>query len=200
MNNVKSYDKIVDKWEENRRNRGIDPIIVSFSEMLPENSKILDIGCGTGYPTDSYLVECGHTVVGVDPSVKMIEKAKSLRLKNAAFYELGLFEYESGDKFDAVIAFDSLFHLEFEKQKDIYAKVGELLKKGGLFLFTHGIKAGSITGEMFGENFYYSALDKAELLICLKNANFEILRFDEDYKDNVTGERDLLAVLKFRGE
>ncbi|MBR1868250.1 MAG: class I SAM-dependent methyltransferase [Clostridia bacterium] len=176
MNNVESYDKIVDKWEENRRNRGIDPIIVSFSEMLPENSKILDIGCGTGYPTDSYLVECGHTVVGVDPSVKMIEKAKSLRLKNAAFYEFGLFEYESGDKFDAVIAFDSLFHPEFEKQKDIYAKVGELLKKGGLFLFTHGIKAGSITGEMFGENFYYSALDKAELLICLKNANFEILR------------------------
>ena len=196
MDNAKSYNLIADAWDANRRGRGLDPILIEFEKYLPDHALILDVGCGTGFPIDCYLTKQGHTVIGIDPAEKMIAKAKSLGLPNASFYQTDLLNYQSDVMFDAVVAFDSLFHIEHDKQKEIYPIIGSMLKPGGLFLFTHGLEDGSVVGDMFGQKFYSAALDKESLLQCLKEAGFEIIWFYEHYKEKITGDRDLLALVK----
>lgn len=197
--NTGSYDRIAEQWDAVRRKRPVDPCIEALAEMLPAGARILDVGCGTGWPIDVYLDGRGLSVTGIDPSGNMLARAQALGLSRAEFRHAGLFEYEADEAFDAVIAFDSLFHIPLELQERIYPRISGFLKKGGLFLFTHGLRTGDVSGEMFGEPFYYSALDEDRLLACLEKASLEVLRFCKDYEDPVTGTRDLLALTRKRG-
>ena len=194
--NTDSYNKIADLWDANRRKRAIDPIVVRFSGMLQKGARVLDIGCGTGYPIDQFLCEKGFSVTGIDPSEKMLQKAIGLSLSNAKFCFSDLFSFETDADFDAAIAFDSIFHIDLQNQNKIYQKISGLLKPGGLFLFTHGREKGTVEGDMFGERFVYSALDEEEVIRILKSENFEIIEKYKNYSDPVTGTRDLIVIAR----
>ena len=194
--NTKSYDKIADQWDKVRRMRPVDPIVVRFAGMLQKAAHILDIGCGTGYPIDQFLCENGFSVTGIDPSENMLKKAIQLSLPNSEFIKTDLFSFETDQTFDAVIAFDSIFHIDLQDQRCIYPKVSSLLKPGGLFLFTHGRETGTVSGTMFGEEFVYGALDEEEVRNILKSENLGIVEIQKDYKDPVTGTRDLIVICK----
>ena len=194
--NIRSYNAIAEKWERNRRERGLDPCIEALAEMIPPCGNILDIGCGTGYPIDTYLSEKGFPVTGIDPSEEMIRIASRQGLKKAEFRQCGLFEYEAAAPFDAVVAFDSLFHIPPDCQEEICPKVAGMLKPGGLFLFTHGRVTGSVAGTMFGESFSYHALDEDRLLQCLHENGLTPIWFFRDYEAPVTGKRDLLVLAR----
>ena len=196
IDNVRSYGRIAEMWDRNRRERGIDPAVADWSKMLPHDAAILDIGCGSGYPIDVFLSGRGFTVTGIDPSKEMIGLANRLELDGASFQACGLFEFEPDAPFDAVIAFDSLFHIDLDSQPAIYPKVASWLKPGGLFLFTHGKKTGTVSGKMFGESFLYGALDADRLRGCLGEIGLEPIWFYEDYEAPVTGQRDLLVLAR----
>lgn len=196
VDNIRSYNAIAEKWDWNRRKRGLDPCIQAVAEIIPSFRDILDVGCGTGYPIDVYLSEKGFSVTGIDPSEEMIRIASRMNLKGAAFHRCGLFEFESDTLFDAVIAFDSLFHIALERQEAIYPKIAGMLKPGGLFLFTHGRVTDSVTGTMFGESFSYHALDEDRLLKCLHENDLTPIWFFKDYEAPVTGKRDLLVLAR----
>ena len=196
--NISSYNKIADWWDETRRAKPIDPCIVMLADKLPVNASVLDIGCGSGSPIDVFLVSKQFRVTGIDPSEKMLKKAISLRLGMACYYCTDLFGFETSESYDAVIAFDSLFHIPFDLQKNIYPTVSTFLNRNGLFLFTHGKKSGTVHGMMHGESFSYSALDKEMLKNELNNSGFDIVEFHEDYQDPITGTRDVLILAKKR--
>ena len=163
---------------------------------LPAGASVLDIGCGTGYPIDWYLCSKGFAVTGIDPAERMLEKAVGMELPGAKFFHTDLFAFETSERFDAAVAFDSLFHIPLERQKDIYGKVAGLLKPGALFLFSHGKQTGSVSGNMFGQPFASSALDAEALKTCLFEAGFSLVRFQENYAHPVTGTRDLIVIAK----
>lgn len=191
-----AYDRICETWDDARRKRPVDKCIVDYADKLKKGSHILDVGCGSGYPIAEYFSYRGFVVRGIDISENMIKKAKSLNLANAAFEVCDFLDFVSEEKYDAVVAFDSLFHVEYSRQKYVFKKAAELLKSGGLFLFTYGKKDGEIAGEMFGEKFYYSSLDFEETKDCLVKNGFEIVEFTLDYKEKTTGTRDLLSVAR----
>ena len=196
--NTSSYNKIADRWDEIRRSKPVDPILVSFADRLPVHASVLDIGCGSGYPIDVFLAGKGFRVTGIDPSEKMLEKAISLKLEKATYSLTDLFGFQPEETYDAVVAFDSIFHIPFERQKDIYPRVSSFLKQNGLFLFTHGKRGGTVCGRMFGEPFSYSALDIEELKTGLNDSGLEIEAFHEDYRDRITGTRDHLVLARKR--
>jgi methionine biosynthesis protein metW len=197
MNDIRdSYDKICEQWCDFRKNTKINRCVAEFSELLRPGSKVLDAGCGTGYPISAYLVEKGFAVTGIDISERMIEKARRLGLKSASFLVRDLLDFHPPEKYDAVIAFDSLWHVSHDRQKEIYAVVSSLMNIGGYFLFTHGDKDGSIVGEMFGERFYHSALDVEEVHALLAACGFSVLSSVENYKEETTGDRGLLVIAK----
>ncbi len=190
---INPYDEICPQWDEYRKKTSVNKCIADFSRRLKPNSSILDVGCGTGYPIDFFLSERGFRITGIDSSAKMIEKAASLKLKNTEYHVAELFGFRTEEKFDAIIAFDCLWHICHDNQKYIYGTIASLIKKGGYFIFTHGKKDGEIYGEMMGQTFYYSALDAEEVKKILISEGFEIISFTENYKERTTGDRELLV-------
>ncbi len=194
--NRDSYNKICDKWSEYRAKSRINTCIVEFVKHLKPGARVLDIGCGSGYPIATYLSEQGFVVTGIDISEKMIEKAQALNLKNADFWVEDILTFHPTGKYDAIIAFDSIWHVPQEQQRDVYRIVANLINDGGYFLFTHGKTQGSVSGQMFGEEFYYSALDACRVRELLNENGFEIILWEEDYKEETTGDRELLVVTR----
>ncbi len=193
-----SYNKVCEHWNEVRRKTVINKCIADFTQQLKPHGKILDVGCGTGYPVCAYLADRGFEVTGIDISEKMIEKAKELGLPDAEFYVEDVLTFSPDGKYDGVIAFDSIWHIPHERQEDIYRIISDLTNPGALFLFTHGKEDGEIVGEMWGEPFYYSALNVKKVHSLLRQNGFEILLSQENYKEVTTGERDLLIVAEKR--
>lgn len=192
----RAYDNIADKWAEFRAGCAINKCIAEFVKLLPPHSEILDVGSGTGYPVATYLAGKGHRVTGIDVSAKMTEKACALHLSGARFINVGFSDYVPDISFDAVIAFDSLWYIARSRQEDIYPKLASLVKRGGYILFTHGSRDGEISGEMFGETFYYAALGSARVRELLGYNGFKIISFIENYSEPSTGTRDLFVVAK----
>lgn len=192
--NAKAYDKISVEWQSVRDTMPMNECIIAFCQMLPQKARILDAGCGTGKPVDSFLNGEGYQVIGIDLSENMIEKARALKLKNARFEKCDFLNYEDDTPFDAIIAFDSLWHIDLKNQHKIYKKAASLLKCGGLFIFTHGRTHDEREGKMFGQTFCYAALDAEEIKDNLKKNSFKILTFLENFSEPTTGTRDLLVI------
>lgn len=197
MNNIDnsiSYDLICDDWEKFRNSTKINKCIVDFTKHLTPNGKILDVGCGTGYPIAQYLASRNFKVTGIDISREMIKKAKSLQLPNTAFINRDILDFSTEVKYDGVIAFDSIWHIAKDRQSTVYNKISSLMKDNAYFLFTHGNCNNETIGTMFNQQFYYSALSIDELKTALSQASLKIISLTENYKEQSTGERDLLVI------
>ena len=194
IDNGHSYDLICDEWQKFRDTTVINKCIVDFVEYLIPNGNILDVGCGTGYPIAQYLVSRNFFVTGIDISQEMINKANRLRLKNSVFIKQDVLNFSSDILFDGVIAFDSLWHVAKENQIATYRKISSLMKQGAYFIFTHGNRNDETVGTMFNQKFYYSALKTEEIVNVFAEVGLKAVSVIENYKEQTTGERDLLVI------
>jgi len=174
------YDQIVDVYQQNRSSTyGLEYIQI-FLDMFPIHqrgshaSTILDIGCGTGIPLTNHLALCGAKVIGLDISAEMIRKAR-INVPDALFVVGDILSANLNQKFDGILAWDSLFHIPLEKQEEVIRKVIGLLNKNGLLLFTTGGTHGDLYSKMFGTEFYYSSLSEAEYIEILVVENCEVI-------------------------
>ena len=83
------------------------------SLLPPLGSRILDLGCGTGW-TSLFLGRMNYQVVGVDIATDMIEQANRIRevsrVPNVTFLVSDYEEMPFREEFDAALFFDSLHH------------------------------------------------------------------------------------------
>jgi 2-polyprenyl-3-methyl-5-hydroxy-6-metoxy-1,4-benzoquinol methylase len=193
--NRKAYNKIIHKWVEARHMAQVSALVVDFAAKIESKGKILDVGCGTGYPIATFLAEQGFQITGIDISENMLQEAINRNISQASFHLCDFFDFEPTEKYHGIIAFDSFFHFPKNKQVEIYEKTAKWLHKDGYLLFTHGNKESEIMGEMFGETFYYSCLDTHATHELLLKAGFEITRSIEKYIEN-NMDRDLVIVAK----
>ncbi|AFK03716.1 Methyltransferase type 11 [Emticicia oligotrophica DSM 17448] len=184
--NRESYNKIAEIWAEHRHSSFVSQIIVDFAEKLSLNAKVLDIGCGTGMPVAGYLASKGLLVTGIDFAEKMIEIAQSQQIPQTQFLVSDFFDFETKETFDGILAWDSFFHFPKEKQAMIYPKVARLLNSGGYLLFTHGDDDGEHTNPMMGEEFYYSAILKEDIIQLLEANGCEVIDMIKDYREKDT--------------
>ena len=77
-------------------------------------------------------------------------------------------EWQSQDRYEFIIAWDSIFHANHSEQSRIVGKLCNSLAEGGIILFTAGGVDGEINGTMRGQDFYYSSLDEVEYLKIMK--------------------------------
>lgn len=194
IDNAVSYDLICEEWQRYRNATTINKCIVDFVDRLAPDGNVLDIGCGTGRPVAQYLSDRNFFVTGIDISREMINKARALRLKNAVFMHQDIADFSTATLFDGVIAFDSIWHVAKHKQPDVYRKIASLMKEDAYLLFTHGNRDGETVGTMFGQKFYYGAMSVDELTALFSEIGLKIVSLTEHYKEQTTGERDLLAI------
>jgi len=83
---------------------------------LPNTGKILDAGCGTGYPVIKFFHDLGHEVTGSDIACEALyyvnKHAPNAKTVLCDTCELSFSE----NTFDLITCFYSMMHLPIEKQ------------------------------------------------------------------------------------
>ena len=170
------------------------PASISLQTIFAPGGHILDIGCGMGFPLDTYLSECRFSLTGIDLSPKMLQKANTLALPKAQFLLCDVLNFQPTQLFDGILAFDSLWHVPLEYQAGLYPLFSGWLRPGDCLLFTHGKRYGSVEGTMFGSSFRYHALDAQTVRTPLLQNGFSIEYFAEDVRAASMGQRELLVL------
>lgn len=177
---VNPYDRIADAFEGARdgfeERRFVDELV----ETLPTPSRILDLGCGIGIPITRHVLAGGHEVTGLDLSPEMLRRARR-NAPEAAYIrgDIATVEFRSGS-FDAIIAWDSIFHVPRSKHEGVYRRCHRWLRPGGRLLLSCGGSEWEGTSEMLGEEFFYSGLDPREARGLLEKIGFRIERWEVD--------------------
>lgn len=192
----KDYDAIAEPYSAEFGQVYEDIEVVDcFLQLLPENSKILDLGGGTGKLTDLFIQK-GHDAICYDFSKEMMRKAKEFypNIPYVLDDMLNINNHYSNNTFDGIIAFYSLFHIPREDINGLFSNIYNLLKNDGVFCFV--VQLGD--GEKFIDEpylkdkgkdiLYFNFFTKESIYNLLKENNFE--KIYETEKEEV-GENEL---------
>ena len=175
-----AYDRIAG-WFDTTRTRALieRPYLEELVRTLAPGSSVLDLGCGTGEPILRFLAERGFAVTGVDASAAMIDIARP-RFPGARLLVGDMRTVAFDHRFDAVLAWHSLFHLPHADQRAIFARFAQLLNPHGILMFTSGSAHGETWSENGGAMLYHASLDTGEYQALLARHGFDLLRHVPD--------------------
>lgn len=150
------------------------PYLDRVLARVPTGARILDLGCGAGEPITRYLIEAGCRLTGVDGAPEMLRRCRE-RFAGHNFIEADMRTLELPQTFDAVIAWDSFFHLRRASQRQMFARFARYLRPGGVLLFTSGTVNGIRMGRLCGEPLFHASLDSEEYASLLKVHGLTVL-------------------------
>jgi 2-polyprenyl-3-methyl-5-hydroxy-6-metoxy-1,4-benzoquinol methylase/glycosyltransferase involved in cell wall biosynthesis len=121
---------------------------IAVGLALPSGSRILDVGCGSGWLSE-YFARLGYQVKGIDisPALITMSRERVARVPYGVDHETPLrctFEVHDielaplAEKFEAIICYDSLHHLEDERS--VFRHLAQMLDVGGLLFILEGQK------------------------------------------------------------
>jgi tRNA (cmo5U34)-methyltransferase len=132
----------------------LDLVAEACQRYLPEEAKIIDLGCGTGNAALAVLKKIPSTrIYLIDGSGRMVkvaaEKITSAHpeaILGCKVADLAGSDWDDGievgglesDGYDAIVSALVLEHLPFDRYKEVIAKCYRLLKPGGWLLATEG--------------------------------------------------------------
>jgi 2-polyprenyl-3-methyl-5-hydroxy-6-metoxy-1,4-benzoquinol methylase len=122
---------------------------------LPEEARVLDVGCGPGW-TSVFLARMGYHVTGFDLAPDMITLAGRRAARegvtaNCTFQVADSEAFELAPEFDAVLVYDTLHHVQNEAA--VLENCLRALKPGGTLVLAepgalHGRRARGVTVEL----------------------------------------------------
>lgn len=173
-----TYNEIAE-WFDAARNKSLveKPVLDMVVNRLPEQACVLDLGCGSGEPIACYLIERGLEVTGVDGAPAMIDTCRR-RFPDQTWIESDLRHFETSQRFDFVIAWDSLFHLPCQDQRVLLDRFGEWTRPGGFLVFNAGWEEAEFWNRMRGRDdvaMFNASLDTREYRVRLSAGGFRIL-------------------------
>lgn len=174
------YDRIASWWDEQEGQSTAGIHFVRAAIRLSANKEnALDVGCGSGGRIIAALSDAGFQVTGIDVSEAMVENARK-RHPGSRFILGDICEWQPQEQYDAIIAWDSIFHVPYSEQRRVVEKLCDALADGGVILFTAGGVDGEITGRMHGQDFYYSSLAEEEYLRVVKEKGCKCVLMQRD--------------------
>jgi SAM-dependent methyltransferase len=125
-----------------------------FLSLLPQSSRVLDAACGAGRYLP-YLLEKGHSVLGIDQSQGMLKNAGA-KFPGVQFEKVGLQEMAYQEVFDGAICMDAMENVCPEDWSLVLNNFHRALKPYGYLYFT------AETIENADENEIRQAFEKAQ--------------------------------------
>lgn len=138
--------------------------------------RVLDLGCGAGVPISAYLIDRRSQVTGVDGSAAMLDLFRENCPKAEAVLA-DMRQLDLGRQFDAILAWNSFFHLSAEDQRAMFAVFAAHAAPGSALMFTSGPEAGEAIGEVNGEPVFHSSLSPAEYRALMAENGFAVIDF-----------------------
>lgn len=128
---------------------------------LPPNGAVLDLGCGMGEPIAKYFIDAGYRLTGVDVAPSMIARCEA-RFPTETWLQADMRTLALDARFDAIVAWDSFFHLPQDDQRAMFAVFERHAAPGASLLFTSGTEDGTALGSVAGRPLYHASLSTAE--------------------------------------
>lgn len=171
------YDRIAPRYDRARSRSLMERAYLErVAEHLPAAGEVLDLGCGAGEPIARYFVDAGHRVTGIDGAPAMVALCRE-RFPDHGWHVADMRTLEMDGRFDAVIAWDSFFHLPAADQRAMFSIFAAHTRPGGQLLFTTGHEAGEVTNEVLGERIYHASLDPDEYRALLADNGFDVAAY-----------------------
>lgn len=145
-----------------------------FAARLPQNGRILDIGCGNGQPIAAWFIAQGFHLTGVDGAPAMLERARQT-FPSARWVHQDMRQLALAQTFDGLIAWDSFFHLTQNDQRSMFARFARHSHPGSVLMFTSGPEDGIAIGQFEGEPLYHASLAPEEYRQQLAAIGFHVL-------------------------
>lgn len=175
-----TYDRIAADFHRLRtRSLFEKPSLDRLLGVTPRNQaprRLLDLGCGTGAPIATHLTDRGLAVTGVDGAAAMIDIFKT-NLPRAAAHHEDMRGLDLGTTFDAILAWDSFFHLSPDDQRAMFATFARHAAPKAALMFTSGPDAGESWGEAAGAPLYHASLAPDEYHSLLADNGFKLIEF-----------------------
>ena len=169
---ISYYDKHAGEYFNSTVDVDFNLLRKKFVSFLPEHSKIIDIGCGSGRDVKAFC-EMGYHAVGLDASEGLAAEAEA---------QLGI-EVQVGDMatwiaqdpFDGIWCCATLLHLHEEEANAFLQNLRLNLKPEGILFLS--VKEGIQTGPD-EKGRYMHNYTEAELRTKLETAGLEIIEID----------------------
>lgn len=172
----KVYDIIGESFFENRRqNLMEEKYLELICSLIPKQGNILDLGCGSGKPIFEYFKNRGYQVVGVDASEKILSIARE-NFPEDEFFLMDMRQLKLEQKFNAIIAWHSFFHLEGKDQEKMFKIFQEQLKPNGVLMFTSGNELAEAWSENYGQDLYHASLSPEQYQELLAAHQFKLIQ------------------------
>jgi cyclopropane fatty-acyl-phospholipid synthase-like methyltransferase len=178
-----SWDAIADAWGAERRARGQDArerhFLDRFVARMPTGARVLDLGCGSGAPILSALVDRGFAVVGVDLSSVQVAQARA-RCPTADVREADLAEVDFAPaSFHGVVSYDAIWHVPREEHARLLARIASWLVPDGSALLTMGAAdGGELYRQLHGAPLFYAAFTEEIALALVRAAGLDVVAHD----------------------
>ena len=139
MSAAEAYSRLAGVYDE----LVVDPCFAEWADFLAETwaqdpigvRSVLDVCCGTGLMA-AELIPRGITVVGIDASPAMLDKARALLGPDVRLEQVVLPDLPVDDVFDAAIStFDGLNYLRYDDFRLTLAGLTDRLRPGGWLVF-----------------------------------------------------------------
>lgn len=164
------------RWDAARPQRLIE---LRWLERLTAGlagAAVLDLGCGSGRPIGVWLDAQGFALTGVDFAGPMLDLAR-VAVPGARWVEGDMRTLDLGERFAAIVAWDSFFHLPRKDQGPCLQRILAHLAPGGRFLLTTGPRDGEVTGTIGGEPVYHASLAPTAYQALVAAAGCRVLDF-----------------------
>lgn len=146
-------------------------------DALPDGADVLELGCGAGLPVTKALAE-HMEVTAVDISRRQLELAR-VNAPAASFIRANMAELELPEgAFDAVVAVHSVTHVPRERHEDLFRRIHDWLRPGGIFVASFGgsDNPSEVDEDWLGAPMFFSHFDAETTVALVENAGFEIIR------------------------
>lgn len=177
------YDCISDQyaeWSSKAQKAERARCIAALLRALPQNTDLLDLGCGTGVPSTKMLAE-RFSVTGVDISAESIRRSRQ-NVPTARFIQADMVKLNlPPDSFDVVTAFYSIFHIPRREQSLLLNKIVLWLRCGGLFVANVGATSmrAFVEQKWMGIPMYWSSFDAETNKRLLEKTGMKVIRAQE---------------------
>lgn len=177
---IPTYERVGQVWAKMRtRNLMEKTWLDRFLTAAPRDAgqvRVLDLGCGSGQPLATYMAERGATLTGVDATQTMTQ-LYARNLPQAETLKADMRGLQLDRTFDAILAWDSFFHLSADDQRPMFATFAAHCAPRATLMFTSGHIAGEAIGTVADAPIYHASLDPSEYQELLTTNGFKVLRY-----------------------
>lgn len=171
-----TYDLVARQWDAERDRSLFECGHLDRMLAAAPGRRVLDAGCGAGRPIAVYLAGRGAEVTGMDGAGSMLALfRRNFPAARAVLADMRTMDL--GRRFDAILAWNSFFHLDAAGQTAAIARFAAHAAPGAALLFTSGPDASERIGSVAGRPVYHSSLSPAAYRDLLGRHGWRVVSF-----------------------